>query len=287
MSTSATKLNVHSRAGFVRKSVEENDITKTVIDSIMPYFPKESLVIGGWVDDSKQYWKANFHWEYLLRHLDKAKELDIDAKYKKNIDSIRSSLLGNKPNPAEGYISSRVMGQPKDQSDKSAIIKRWKIVKQAKKDFKKIIDKAGILKGMDKKKQKIWLLAVAPVAKPGTSKHSTGYAVDIAGDNNKIVSISKALGATVVFPEGSHVHVEFAKGVAGKTFTAQQNIKLPSVFDLDSHYTDDACVLSPVELAELKLDICNASTTGLFSEEVPHACIIQDLFNDKLESWNP
>lgn len=277
------ELNVQSRASFVRKSVEENDVTKVVIDRIMPYFPKGSQVIGGWVDDNKQYWKANFHWEYLLRHLDKAKKLDIDAAYKTNIDTIRATLVSNSPNPDKGYTSSRVMGQPKDQSAKSAIIQRWKIVRQAKKDFKKVVDKAGILKDMEKKKQKVWLLALAPVAKPGTSKHSTGYAVDIAGDNKQIVKISKELGASLVFPEGSHVHVEFAKGVAGKPLTAPT---IQSIFETDPHYTDNACVLSPAELAELRLDMYNASTNGLFSEEIQYAGLLKDLLDDNVEPWN-
>lgn len=57
-------------------------------------------------------------------------------------------------------------------------------------------------------------LAAAPVASPGRSKHGGGYAIDIQGDNHAIKSVCKARGATLVFDEQSHVHVEFKNGVA-------------------------------------------------------------------------
>jgi hypothetical protein len=46
------------------------------------------------------------------------------------------------------------------------------------------------------------------------STHSTGYALDIQGDNGAIKSTCKGHGTTLVFDEKSHVHVEFADGVA-------------------------------------------------------------------------
>jgi LAS superfamily LD-carboxypeptidase LdcB len=57
-------------------------------------------------------------------------------------------------------------------------------------------------------------LAGAPVAPPGQSKHGTGYALDIEGDNNAIKSLCKGLGATLAFDEKSHVHVEFKNGLS-------------------------------------------------------------------------
>ena len=68
-------------------------------------------------------------------------------------------------------------------------------------------------KGNPPKADKDWWRAVAPLAAPGTCMHGSGYALDIAVDNNEIKLISNGLGATLVFNEASHVHVEFAKGV--------------------------------------------------------------------------
>ena len=62
-------------------------------------------------------------------------------------------------------------------------------------------------------KEKMWWLAVAPVAPPGDSKHGSGCALDIAGNNAETTRISNVLGATLVFDEASHVHVEWQRGV--------------------------------------------------------------------------
>ena len=51
-------------------------------------------------------------------------------------------------------------------------------------------------------------------AVPGQSKHGSGYALDIEGDNNGIKSLCKGLGATLAFDEKSHVHVEFKNGLS-------------------------------------------------------------------------
>jgi hypothetical protein len=54
---------------------------------------------------------------------------------------------------------------------------------------------------------------VAPVALPANGTHATGYALDIEGSNAETTRICKALKASMVFNESSHVHVEFANGV--------------------------------------------------------------------------
>jgi hypothetical protein len=54
---------------------------------------------------------------------------------------------------------------------------------------------------------------VAPLVAPGKSNHGTGYALDIGGNNNKTTQICKAWGASLVFNEASHVHVEWKNGV--------------------------------------------------------------------------
>jgi hypothetical protein len=64
-----------------------------------------------------------------------------------------------------------------------------------------------------KRQRKALELAYAPVAKPAQGKHSTGYALDIAGNNQEITRIALSLGAVKPFDEGSHVHCEWPNGV--------------------------------------------------------------------------
>ena len=282
---SAQKLNKLSRVNFVRSSVEENDVTTFVIDSIMPYFPSGTKLIGGYVDVSKQYWKANFHWEYLLRHLDKALEGGLSAQHQKAVKAIRSTLLANSPSPDKGYTASKSMGQPKDMSSRDTILRRWKNIRQCKRDFKSVMNSAKLLNGQDKKAQKVWLLAVAPVAQPGLSKHSTGYAVDLYGDNEEIAEISRSLGASLVYPEGSHVHVEFQKGVAGRPLPAKGKAATV-VTEVSTPSAGAEQLLSPAEMAELKLSTKKAAVTGDFAGEVSYLETLYDVLEDSLgESW--
>jgi hypothetical protein len=261
MSALPVKLNEHARKTFVRSSVEENETTSFVIDAIMPYFPKSSQVIGGYVDENDQYWKADFHWEYLRTFLDKALTENLSENYVTCVKAIRSVLLQNKPNPEKGYKDAKVMGQPKDLSSKDKMIQRWKTTSQCKKDFKSVLNAFNLLSGMATKEKKAWLLSVAPVAKPGKSKHSTGYAVDIYGDNNKTISISNSLGASLVFPEGSHVHVEYAKGIAGKPLPVGSSAGVVTLNVESAQYSEDSCLATPLELAELKNSTRNAQVT--------------------------
>jgi hypothetical protein len=110
-------------------------------------------------------------------------------------------------------MNSPFEGQPKDISSHEQITKRWELLKVVKSELALIIN-AAKLKTIAPPAQP-WDLAVAAVAKPGTSKHGEGWALDIegAGLNQQIADISKALGATLTYNEKSHVHVEFAKGV--------------------------------------------------------------------------
>lgn len=48
---------------------------------------------------------------------------------------------------------------------------------------------------------------------PNTSNHGLGYVIDIEGPTDVIQAICKPLGATVVYDELSHTHVEFARGI--------------------------------------------------------------------------
>lgn len=211
----------HSYATFVRSSVKTIPATKTIIDDIVPYFPEYTKCIGGYVDDGDQFWKVNYHWELLVRRIKRAIDhVNLSEKHIQCSKAILQVLKNNSPNPATGYCASKVMGSPKDLSNRAVITARWKTLRQCKRDFKSVITMAGIIgPGKNDKKHVPWYLAVAPVARPGTSKHGVGYALDICGrskiDNPEIRKISSALGASLVFDEDSHVHIEFKRGVIG------------------------------------------------------------------------
>lgn len=283
MPAPSKKLNQHTRATFVRKGVEENSVTTSLINSLMPYYPKEAQVIGGYVDDSDQYWKVNFHWEYLQKFLDKALAMEIDDKYKENVKAIKAVLDRNKPKPSSGYTSSSVMGTPKDKSTNPVATIRWKAVRQSKRDFKIVMDKAGLLEGLSDKKKKQWQLAVAPVAKPGTSKHSTGYALDIKirGKNEIVSTISKSLGASLVYDEASHVHVEFNQGANVqiiKSATANR-AALEAI-----QYQDQKCILTPSEIVDLKAALQKVGDTSYFLDEIPCPQILSTVI-DEVKEW--
>jgi hypothetical protein len=209
------RLDVHTRQSFVRPAVKEVPLTTAIIDAIMPYFPKDCILIAGYLDDGDQYWKVNFHWDLLVSMIDKSLTKGMSEAHQKAAKAVRQVLLTNPPNPTTGYKDSATVGLPVDSSDRATIKKRWATIKQSKKDFKVVVEKAGLLENPPPAAE-AWHLAVAPLAAPGTSKHGSGYAVDIgtsAGGNAKIREISSLLGASLVFDEQSHVHVEFAKGV--------------------------------------------------------------------------
>lgn len=127
---------------------------------------------------------------------------------------------------------------------------------------------------------------MASVAEPGKSRHSTGYAVDIYDDNNKKISISKLLGASLVFPECSHVHVEYAKGVADKPLPVGSSAGVVTLDVESAQYGEDSCLATPLELAELKNSTRNAQVTGDYSDRVSYLEVVRDLFADFVsEKW--
>jgi hypothetical protein len=216
ISPGIAQLDVHSRMTFVRSSVKVIPLTDKIIDAIMPYYPKDCLVIAGFLDSSDQFWKVNFHWDLLLSKIDDFLALKtVSDALKTAARAVRQRLMSNPPNPMRGYRTDKTVGATKDQSSHELVIKRHQILKQSKKDFESLIVKAGVVTAATKLApplaEKPWWLAVSPVAVPGTSKHGTGYALDIAGNNTETTRISKGLGATLVFNEASHVHVEFGK----------------------------------------------------------------------------
>ena len=120
--------------------------------------------------------------------------------------------MGCKPDPASGYTSSPV-GKPEDRTSAGDAIKRYNVLVSSKQVFGKVTNR-GKLKEKSRKSPSMFDLAAAPVARPGTSKHGSGYALDIGGDNSSIKSLCSGLGATLVFDEKSHVHVEFKNGLS-------------------------------------------------------------------------
>lgn len=202
------------RKDFVDPRVRETNTTTKIIDAIEPHFRgTKAKVISGYLNDSDLFWKVNYHWEYLLWMVEHSLSLDISDRHRARLQAIHSNLLSNTPNPDKGYRTSRNLGRPADQSSYDMFDKRYRLVRQAKRDFKKIV-RAADLPRKSSRSANTFALAAAPVAHPGTSKHSTGYALDIKGPNRQIASIAKGRGASLTFDEDSHVHIEFRNGAA-------------------------------------------------------------------------
>ncbi|MFO1313344.1 MAG: hypothetical protein U1F41_14915 [Burkholderiales bacterium] len=205
---------VHTWETFVRGSVllkPANPDSRALILKMMPYFPKSCMVIANYLNDADQFWKVNYHWELMSQRVDMASKLKLGADSAASLAAIRKSLDANRPDPLSGYVKSKTVGQPHDRSAPADIVKRWQRLRESKKAFRKVLDAEKIAE--KHKPSEPWDLAAAPLAKPGTSQHGTGFAFDIHGDSVLIKSICNGLKATLVFDEKSHVHVEFKQGV--------------------------------------------------------------------------
>jgi hypothetical protein len=187
-------------------------VTTRIIDNLVPRFGSiRAKIIGGYLTDSDQFWKVNYHWEYLLDMVVHSLTLAVEGTDRDELSNIRSSLIAVKPNPDSGYTTSPV-GKPEDRSSYEDANQRYTVLRSMKESFVGVTKRAD-LKRRSSRSPTMFELAGAPVAPPGKSKHGTGYAVDIAGDNAAIKSLCKGLGATLVFDEQSHVHVEFKDGL--------------------------------------------------------------------------
>jgi peptidoglycan hydrolase-like protein with peptidoglycan-binding domain len=207
------KADREARGDRVDPRVKETAVTTRIIDDLVPRLANvRARIIAGFLSDADQFWKVNYHWEYLLQMVEHSLTLPIEDDDKEGLQNIRSGLLGCKPDPSSGYASGPI-GKPEDKSSMEDVIKRHKLLSSMKQSFSKITDRAR-LKEKSRKSGKSFDLAAAPVAHPGTSKHGRGYALDIEGDNSAIKSLCDGLGATLVFDEKSHVHVEFKNGVS-------------------------------------------------------------------------
>jgi len=178
--------------------------------------------------------------------------------------------MTNPPKPQTGYVKSSKVGQPLDASKRSTIKKRWKTLRQCKKDFKQVINKAGLLDKQPPTKI-AWHLSAAPVAAPGTSKHGSGYALDLSGDNSNIRKICTSLGASLVFNEKSHVHVEFANGVNVAGYFSKKCVseQIPKY----DKFTDQS-----TEIAELR----SAGISGELKDEVMFPHILKNFLQNLL-----
>lgn len=204
------------RNKHVGASVKENGTTTRIIDALVPHLHGTDLkIISGWLSDGDLFWKVNYHWELLLYMVQHAKGLPIDAGVSKRLDTIASQLGAVAPRPSSGYRTSPTVGKPVDSSDAQTFDRRYSVVTTAKRDFKSIVDSAHLME-KSRLPADSFHLAVAPVAHPGTSKHATGYALDIKGPAGTVKSLCRGLGASLVFDEKSHVHVEFKNGVASR-----------------------------------------------------------------------
>lgn len=202
------------RRQHVGGSVKENGTTTKIIDALVPRLAGTDLtIISGWLSDGDLFWKVNYHWELLLYMVKHSSGLAIDASTKKDLNRIASQLGAIAPNPDSGYRTSATVGKPVDSSDVKTFDQRYKIVSQAKRDFKSVVDSAQLMSKSSLPGNSFYL-AIAPVAHPGTSKHGTGYALDIKGPAGTVKSICQGLGASLIFDEKSHVHVEFKNGIA-------------------------------------------------------------------------
>lgn len=202
-----------ARSERVDPRVKETAVTTRIIDNLVPRMGNlRAKIIAGYLSDSDQFWKVNYHWEYLLQMVEHSMTLPLEDEDKRDLQNIRSNLMGCKPDPASGYTSSPV-GKPEDRTSADDAIKRYQTLVSMKQSFGKITDRAN-LKQRSRKSPSMFDLAAAPVARPGTSKHGSGYALDIGGDNSSIKSLCSGLGATLVFDEKSHVHVEFKNGLS-------------------------------------------------------------------------
>jgi len=203
-----------ARKDFVDPRVKETGITRKIINGISPRFSNvKARIISGYLSDTDLFWKVNYHWDYLLWMVEFSIGMDLEKKHKDTLLAIRSSLKACAPNPSSGYRTGPI-GKPEDKSSMDKMLHRHSIICQSKREFKKITTEANLKEKSRGRSAKCFDLAAAPVAKPSSSKHSTGYALDIEGNNSDIKSTSRSLGATLVFDEKSHVHVEFKNGVA-------------------------------------------------------------------------
>ena len=214
VATGPMLLDVHSRTTFVGGSVKELANTKAIITAIMPYFPLSCRVISGYLDGDDLYWKVSYHWDLLTSQLERfAARAETGEDDRTTAASLIKVLATVPPNPPRGYALDKGLGVPPDHSTHAQTLERHGVLAKVKLDAREVFIRGGVVtpsreKDPPKAEKRYWL-SIARVADPRFGKHRTGFALDIAGANSETTRIAKALGATLVFNESSHVHVEF------------------------------------------------------------------------------
>lgn len=141
-------------------------MTTRIIDGLVPRFGSiRAKIIGGYLSDSDQFWKVNYHWEYLLQMVAHSLTLPIEDADAKELVNIRSNLMACKPSPESGYTSSPV-GKPEDRTSYDEAIQRYTVVRSMKESFVKVTNRAD-LKRKSTRSASMFDLAGAPVAHPG------------------------------------------------------------------------------------------------------------------------
>lgn len=207
-------LSVHRRATFVGSSVKELDNTIAIVDAIMPYFPLSCHVISGYLDSEDLYWKVSYHWDLLTSMLEKfSARAETTGDDGVTAASLVKVLETVPPIPPRGYALDKGLGIPADHSSHQQTLERHGVLAKVKLEARELFIRGGVVtpsleKDPPKFEKRYWL-SIARVANPKFGKHRTGFALDIAGANSETTRVARALGASLVFNESSHVHVEF------------------------------------------------------------------------------
>lgn len=205
-----------SRSSFIAATVPASALshptTSAILDSIWPYFDEGDHVIGAFLSPGQQAWKVNYHWELVIWVCDAAQKIAIGEEHKATFAGIASTLRGHAPSPSSGYLDDGQMSIV-DSSDQAACDARYAALKTAKVQLGDVIAASGASGKVSGYTADRFKLAPQYVKSAGTSKHGTGYAFDIKGDNARIAATAATLGRSGQDDEDYHVHVEFAGGV--------------------------------------------------------------------------
>lgn len=201
------------RERHVDPRVKENAATTRILEALLPFMEGTELrIVSGWLSAADLAWKVNYHWELLLWLVERSLALPIDQRVKGKLGTIRMALLAHAPDPPGGYRTSGVVGQPVDVLNARAADERYRVLSAQKRSFAGMLDTTDLI-ARSGEPEAMFRLAAATVARPSASKHATGYAIDIEGPTDAVAAMCEPLGATVVYDERSHTHVEFARGI--------------------------------------------------------------------------
>ncbi|HSR97524.1 MAG TPA: hypothetical protein VLM79_10760 [Kofleriaceae bacterium] len=205
--------NHQSRATFVGSMVGENAKTTQILDTIWPYFHKDDQVIAGYMTDVQLIWKVNFHWDEILWTCDKVAKMDVSEDTRTQLADLASGLMAFAPDPGKGAYLPGPAGTPVDKTTPAAFDARYNAVKAAKPKLHAILDAAGIFAKYPKTSEpgRSFQNACDFLRPPTTSKHGEGYALDLKGDEDRIVATATKVGMTGKDKE-AYTHVEFANG---------------------------------------------------------------------------